>query len=148
MEIPPIISNFKNITENALKILRALVCPILTGSDSGTRKTALARWFGGLSACLWNKGLLVQFPVGAHAWLQARSLVGGVCKRQLIDISLAHLSEGRETHQCFCPSLSPSFPLSLKINKWNLKKKKKDKVLFFLYYCNSAKNAVRAWQRP
>ena len=29
----------------------------------------------------------------------------GVCKRQLL------------THQCFCPFLSPSLPISLKINK-------------------------------
>ena len=32
-----------------------------------------------------------------------------VCKRQLIDLSLAHW--------CFSPSLSPSLPFSLKINK-------------------------------
>ena len=32
-----------------------------------------------------------------------------VCTRQLVDVSLAH--------QCFAPSVSPSFPLTLKINK-------------------------------
>ena len=33
----------------------------------------------------------------------------GACERHPIDVSLAH--------QCFSPSLSPSFPLSLRINK-------------------------------
>ena len=33
----------------------------------------------------------------------------GACERQPIDVS--------PTHQCFSPSLSPSFPLSLKVNK-------------------------------
>ena len=36
----------------------------------------------------------------------------GAYKRQLINVSLAR--------QCFCPSLSPSLTLSLKINKLNL----------------------------
>ena len=35
----------------------------------------------------------------------------GVCERQPADVSL--------TLQCFSPSLSPSLPLSLKINKYN-----------------------------
>ena len=35
------------------------------------------------------------------------------CERQLIDVFVAH--------QCFSPSLSPSLPLSLKINTYNLK---------------------------
>ena len=37
----------------------------------------------------------------------------GVCERQPIDVSLSH--------SCFSPSLSPSLPLSLKINKTFLK---------------------------
>ena len=40
----------------------------------------------------------------------------GACERQPIDISL--------TCQCFSPSLFPSLPLSQKLNKYNLKKKK------------------------
>ena len=48
---------------------------------------------------------------GPDLWL-------GVWKRQLVYVSL--------THQCSSPSLSPSLPLSLKINKQNLQKKKRD----------------------
>ena len=55
-------------------------------------------WFSGLSASLWTKGLPVQFPVRAHAWLWARSPDGGVWEAT--------------THWCF----SPSLPLPLKIN--------------------------------
>ena len=33
----------------------------------------------------------------------------GVCERQPIDVSI--------THRCLSPSLSPSLPLSLKVNK-------------------------------
>ena len=56
-----------------------------------------------------SEKLLVQFPVRAYAWVA--SLVPGwdVCERQLIDVSLLHW--------CFSPSLSPSLPLSPKINK-------------------------------
>ena len=44
----------------------------------------------------------------------------GACKRQPIDVSL--------TQQCFTPSLSPSLPLSLKINKYNVFKKSDSKL--------------------
>ena len=47
----------------------------------------------GLSAGLWTKGLLVQFPVRAHAWLQARAPAGG-CMRG--NHTLMFLGEGRE----------------------------------------------------
>ena len=60
-------------------------------------------WLSGLSAGLWTKGLLGGFPVRARAWVQARSPVGAVREAT--------------AHWCFSPSLSPSFPLSLKINK-------------------------------
>ena len=56
----------------------------------------------GLSAGLQTKGSLVLFPVRAHAWF-----VGQVpCGRPT-----------RGNHILLFPSLSPSFPLSLKINK-------------------------------
>ena len=62
----------------------------------------------GLSVGLWTKGLLVRFPVR------------GTC------LGCGPVSSGgtREatTHWCFSPSLSPSLPLCLKINKI-LKKK-------------------------
>ena len=49
----------------------------------------------------------VQFPHRAHAWDAGLVPSWGVCKRQLIDVSLAH--------PCVCVSLSPvSLPLSLK----------------------------------
>ena len=60
-----------------------------------------------------NQKVAIQFPVRACAGLQARSPVG-VCKRQLINVSL--------THHCFSPSFSPSLPLSLQINKIFFKK--------------------------
>ena len=41
----------------------------------------------------------------------------GVCERQPVDVSL--------THQCFSSSLSPSLPISLKINKTFFKNEKK-----------------------
>ena len=51
----------------------------------------------------------IDSPAGHMPGLQARSPVGGVQERQQINVSFAH--------QCFSPSLSPSFPLSLKISK-------------------------------
>ena len=56
-----------------------------------------------------SKRLPVQFPVRAHAWVVGSVPGWGTCQRQQIDVSLSH--------QRFIPSLSPSFPLSLKINK-------------------------------
>ena len=64
--------------------------------------TALAGVLSGLSASLRTERSLVQFTCldcGPGSQL-------GACKRQLIDVFLAH--------RCFSPSLSPSLPLSLK----------------------------------
>ena len=61
-------------------------------------------WLSRLSASPWTKGPLVQFPVRAHAWV-----VGQVPSR-------GPLREAT-THWCFSPSLSPSLPLCLEINK-------------------------------
>ena len=63
-------------------------------------------WFSGLSTSLRTKGLLVQFPVRAYAWVVDLSCGPGpqlgVCERQLIDVCLAY--------QCFSPSFSPPSP--------------------------------------
>ena len=61
-------------------------------------------WLSGLSIGLQTKGSSVQFPVRAHAW------VAGQVPRE------GHVI-GNHTYRCFSPSLSPSLPLSLKINK-------------------------------
>ena len=60
-------------------------------------------WLSGLSAGLRTKGSPVQFPVRAHAWVvsQVPSRGRARCNHTLMFLSLS----------------SPSFPLSLKINK-------------------------------
>ena len=65
------------------------------------RKKPWVVWLSGLSA----KGLSCQFDSqsGHMPGLWARSPVGGAPEATI--------------HWCFSPSLSPSFPLSLKINK-------------------------------
>ena len=60
-------------------------------------------WLNGLSGSLWTKGSPVRFPVRAMPGMWARAPVGG--------------SQEASTHWCSSPSLSRSFPLSLKINK-------------------------------
>ena len=60
--------------------------------------TGVAQWTEGLQ----SKGLPVRFPVRAHG-LQAKCPVGGTGEAT--------------TLRCFSPSLSPSLPLPLKINK-------------------------------
>ena len=46
-------------------------------------------WLSGLSMGLRTKGLLVQFPVGAHAWVAGQVPQCGAYKRQPnIDVSL------------------------------------------------------------
>ena len=59
-------------------------------------------WLSGLSASLWNKGLLVRFPVRALAWV-----AGQVPSR-------GHM---RDNNTLKFLSLSFSLPSSLKINK-------------------------------
>ena len=62
-----------------------------------------------------SKKSLVSFLVRAHAWVAGSVPGWGAYERQPIDVSLLHL--------CFSPSLSLSLPLSLKINRYNLKKR-------------------------
>ena len=57
-----------------------------------------------LNTGLQSKGSLVQFPVRAHAWVAGQVPSRGD-------------TQGATTHWCFSPSLSPSLPLSLKINE-------------------------------
>ena len=62
-------------------------------------------WLSGLSVGLRTEGLLVRFSVRAHAWV-----VGQVP-------SWGRVKGNQSLTQRFSPSLSPSLPLSLKINK-------------------------------
>ena len=81
----------------------------------------------GLNASLWTKGSLVQFPIRAYVWV-----VGQVPSRGCM--------RGNHTLM-FLSLLSPSLPLSLEMNKQNLKKKKNPsaclenarKILFFVF---------------
>ena len=41
----------------------------ITGIHLNNKKVAWLVWLSGLSASLWYKGSLVQFPVRAHAWV-------------------------------------------------------------------------------
>ena len=66
-------------------------------------------WLSGLSTGLQTKKLLVRFLVRVHPGFRVRSQVGDVQKA---------------IEWCF----SPSLPLSLKINKYNLRKKNKPRV--------------------
>ena len=65
-------------------------------------------WLSGLSTSLRTKGSLVRFPIRAHAWVADQVPSRG---------------RMRGNHTLMILSLSPSLPLSLKINKI-LKKKK------------------------
>ena len=69
---------------------------------------SLAGWLSGLSTSLLTNGLLVGFPVRAHAWV-----AGQVLNREHVrgDQSIYF------SHRCFSPSLSSSLPLSLKVKK-------------------------------
>ena len=60
-------------------------------------------YLSGLSVGLKTKGSPVQFPVKAHVWVAGQVPSGGAGEAT--------------THWYFFPSLSPSFPLCLKINK-------------------------------
>ena len=61
--------------------------PILSDNKIATMP-CLVR-LSGLGAGLQTEGLWVRFPVGTHAWLQTRSLVGGV--REATDLYLLHM---------------------------------------------------------
>ena len=78
-------------------------------------------WLSWLAVIMQSKRLLVQFLVRVHAWVAGSVPSRDLYERKPIDVSLSH--------RCFSPFLSPSLPLSLKINKYNLKKKKKKKVM-------------------
>ena len=65
-----------------------------------TALAGVAQW---IECRLQTKGLPVQFPVRAHAWVVGQVPSGG------------HM---RGNHTCFSPSLSPFLSLSLKINKF------------------------------
>ena len=67
-------------------------------------------WLSGLSIDLQTKGLGVQFPVRAHAWVEGQVPSRGCT---------------RSNHTLMFLSLSFSLPSSLSKNKYNLKKKKK-----------------------
>ena len=86
---------------------------ILRWGSKRKKKRALLVCLSGLSASLEVEKLLVWFPN------KGTCLGFGSCKRQPINISLAH--------RCFSLSLSPSIPLSLKINKYNLKERKSER---------------------
>ena len=60
-------------------------------------------WLSGLSTSPWTKGSPVRFPFMAHAWVVGQFPSG----------------DGWEatTHWCFSPSLFPSLPPVLKMNK-------------------------------
>ena len=48
-------------------------------------------WLSGLSVGLQTKGLLVQFPVKAHAWVVSQVPAWGPARgNQPIDVSLTH----------------------------------------------------------
>ena len=61
-------------------------------------------WLSGLSASLQTKGSLVQFPARAHAWVEGQVPCGGHAR-------------GNHTLMFLSLSLSPSLPLTVKINK-------------------------------
>ena len=67
-------------------------------------------WPSGLKGGLKTKGSPVRFPVRTHAWV-----VGQV----------PSWGRSRGNHTLMFLSLSPSLPLSKKINKWNLLKSEK-----------------------
>ena len=86
--------------------------------ESNKDLTGAAQWGGCRPAVLRVTDSIPSQGMCLGYWSGPRM---GVRKRQPIDVSL--------THRCFSPFLSPSLPLSLKINKYNLKKKKKKKVM-------------------
>ena len=84
--------------------------PNLTSSGKESLKLALT----GMAQLVGHhltkqKVIWVQFQVRAHAWVAGLVRSWGVRKRQPIDVS--------PPHWCFSPSLSPSLPFSLKIDR-------------------------------
>ena len=66
-------------------------------------------WLSWLSIIPKGERSPVRFPVRAYAWAAGSVPGQSVYERQLIDISFSHW--------CFSPSLSPTLPISPKINK-------------------------------
>ena len=58
-------------------------------------------WLSGLSTRLQSKGLLVQFPIRAHAWVVGSVPSQGACERHLIILSHIDVS---------LPLFLPPFP--------------------------------------
>ncbi|KAF6109825.1 hypothetical protein HJG60_011016 [Phyllostomus discolor] len=79
---------------HAIRVSIDLFCPV---------------WLRWVDVIPQSKRSLVRFLIRAHAWVAGLVPGWGVCKRQLIDVSLSH--------RCVSPSLSSSLPLSLRINK-------------------------------
>ena len=67
-------------------------------------------WFSGLGIVPQTKRSPVWFPFRAHAWVVDQVPSWGYERGNQSMFLFAH--------QCFSPYLSPSFPLSLKINKY------------------------------
>ena len=67
-------------------------------------------WCGSVDSVSTHKpkGGRFDCPLRAYAWVSSQVPNWGLCKRQWIDVSLAHL--------CFSPLLPLSLALSLKIN--------------------------------
>ena len=90
--------------------------------DSFLKRFYLLPWLmrlSGLSAGLWTKGSLVQFPVGAHAWVVGQSW-GGAEGR----------GGGRVRGSCTLMFLSFSLPSPLSKNKLKILK---DFIYLFMY---------------
>ena len=77
--------------------------PLLSQKYVSWAPAAVAQW---IELGLWTKDRRFDPQAGHMPGLQAGSPVGATWEAT--------------THRCFCPSISPSLPLSLKINKWNL----------------------------
>ena len=76
----------------------------------GIIKKEVSKVLTGAAQLVGHTPKCYRFDSGqVHAWVAGSVLSQGAYKRQLIYVSLSH--------QCFSYSLSPSLPLSLKINK-------------------------------
>ena len=78
-------------------------------------------WLSRLSASLQTKGSPVWFPLRAHAWVEARCPVVGIW------------AATTRWYWGFSPSLSPSLPLCLKINKYISKSFEKHSLNIFIF---------------
>ena len=88
-------------------------------------------WVSGLSAGLRIKWSPVQFSVRTHAWVAGQVP------------STGHRSA--TIHGCVSSSLSPSLPLYLKINTYNLKTKRKKETSIWGLVQNLINPNLRGW---